>query len=265
MSEDMNFDMQEDILLDLAKSGTLSHAVIVESENVQKAYEFLMNVVKIKLCFNDDKPCGKCNNCIKIGSNSHPDIKTVEVTGKSKSIKIDDIRKIREDAYIISNEGSDKFYIIKDADFMTVQAQNALIKILEEPPKNVIFLLICTSCGNLISTIRSRAHIFKIKNISEDEESNISVLAKKIVKASLCGESDKILEYMSGVGSDRKEFKLLMENIIERFIEFFKSENIDKKLADGLILRLDKLMELANLVDKNVNMNLLMAVVCSCL
>ncbi len=145
MSESMGFDMQKNMLLDLAKAGTLSHAIIVECDDVPEALDFFMNVVKIKLCTGANKPCGECGNCVKVKSNSHPDVKIIGVTGKNQSIKIDDIRSIREDAYIISGEGSDKFYIIENADYMTVQAQKALIRIVEERPKNVIFDLICAT------------------------------------------------------------------------------------------------------------------------
>lgn len=265
MSESMDFNMQKNMLLDLAKAGTLSHAMIIECDDVPEALDFFMNVVKIKLCTGANKPCSKCGNCIKMKSNSHPDVKIIGATGKNKSIKIDDIRSIREDAYIISGEGSDKFYIIENADYMTAQAQNALIKILEEPPKNVIFALICSSSVNLLSTIRSRAHIFKIQSDSKSEENEMLLISKQIVEASLDGRNDKILKYLSDFGVDRKKFKSLIENIIESFIECFKSENIDKDLADNLAFKIDKLRNLMNLADKNVNMNLLVAIVCSCL
>lgn len=265
MSESIGFGGQKDILLDLARSGELSHALIIECEETQNALDFFRNIVKIRLCTGKEKPCGICGNCVKMASNAHPDVVVLEASGKNKSIKIDDIRKIREDAYVISNEGAGKFYIIKDADFMTIQAQNALIKILEEPPKNVTFVLICASCGNLLSTIRSRSHIFKIKNISENEASEIVALSEKIVKESLGGRNDKILEYLSKFGSQRGEFKLLIENIIERLVDCFKNENIEKSLESSLILKIDNLRKLVDLVDKNVNMNLLVCAVCSCL
>lgn len=265
MSENIGFDGQKDMLLDLARSGELSHALIIECEETQDALDFFRNIVKIRLCTGKEKPCGICGNCIKMESNAHPDVTVIEASEKNKSIKIDDIRKIREDAYIICNEGMGKFYIIKDADFMTVQAQNALIKILEEPPKNVTFVLFCAFCDNLLSTIRSRSHIFKIKNISENETNEIVALSEKIAKESLGGRNDKILEYLSELGLERKEFKLLIENVIERFVDCFKNENLEKSLESSLILKIDNLRKLADLVDKNVNMNLLVCAVCSCL
>ncbi len=265
MSEKIDCISQKDILLGLAKSGGLSHALIIECDDVGEAFDFFMNVVKIKLCDGEGKPCGKCGNCIKMESNSHPDVKIIGANGKNKSIKIDDIRNIREDAYIISGEGAGKFYIIKDADFMTVQAQNALIKILEEPPKDVTFVLLCESSGNLLSTIRSRSHIFKIKIDAKSKENEILSISKQIAEASLHGRSDEVLRYLSSFGADRKKFKSLIENIIESFVECFKNENIDKDLAGNLAFKIDKLRNLMNLTDKNVNMNLLVSVVCSCL
>lgn len=265
MSLNYRFDTQRDMLLDFAKSGKLSHAIIIESNNVHQAEKFLMDIVKIKLCMGDPRPCGKCGNCIKMVSNLHPDVMIIEATGKNKTIKIDDIRKVRENAYIVSNEGAGKFYIIKNAEFMTAGAQNSLIKILEEPPKNVTFVLICEFSENLLSTLRSRSHIFKINSDSKNEKSEIFSLSEKIVKESLSGRNDKVLEYISGYNSDRKEFKLLIENIIENFVCYFKNENVDKKSIRILASKADKLRNLAALVDKNVNINLLVCAVCSCL
>ena len=252
-------------LMDLAKSGKLSHALIIECNDIEAAYSFCMDIAKAALCTGDDKPCGKCGNCIKVKSNSHPDIKTIGADEKNKSIKIDEIRKIRECAYIVSNEGAGKFYIIKNAEYMTVQAQNALIKILEEPPKDVTFVLICKSPENLLSTIRSRAHIFKVDFGSLNSESDILSLASKIAKASMNSENDKILEYIAGFGNDRKAIKKLIEMTAECLIGYFKEEKISDNLANDLILKIDKLKNFANLIDKNVNINLLMCAVCSCL
>ena len=127
----------------LAENDKMPHALAVEDSNTEKALEEILFLVKLMLCNGDGKrPCGKCGNCVKVDSGSHTDVKIIKPEKDLPKIGVDNIREIKEDAYILSIEGNYKFYIIKDADLMTAQAQNAFIKILEEPPQNIKFILI---------------------------------------------------------------------------------------------------------------------------
>lgn len=261
MPSSLHINNSANMLLDFAKSGVLSHATIIECENIKEVHDFLLNVIKTKFCTGSACPCGRCGNCIKIERGVHPDVMILESSGKSKSIKIEEIRKIREDAYIISNEGSGKFYVIENADYMTIQAQNALIKILEEPPDGVGFFLVCVSLDNLLPTIRSRAHIFKIKSNFHGLEE--STLPEKIVHSSLNGKSDEILECLSGIDADRESVKELINDTIECFLKYLADERLNQVLINDIIAKVDRLKYLVSIIDKNVNMNLLVACMCA--
>ena len=106
-------------------------------------------------CQGTDKPCMQCAACRKALSGTHPDIITVDDPEK-KNLPIDLIRKARADVYIRPNEGNKKIYVIPRAKDMRPEAQNALLKILEEPPAYGVFILRTDNPEKLLPTIRSR-------------------------------------------------------------------------------------------------------------
>ena len=132
---------------------------------------------KALLCLENTN-CGKCKSCIEFDTNNNPDFSIIEPEGNS--IKIDQIRNIQQKVIekpIISNN---KVYIINDADTMTVEAQNCLLKTLEEPPEFVTIILIGENESNFLNTIKSRCtimHFNKIedKQIQEYIESNYNI------------------------------------------------------------------------------------------
>ncbi len=94
-----------------------------------------------------------------------------EIAPKSgrKTIGIDAIREIRESAFVVPNDSDIKAYIIRYADTMTAQAQNAILKLLEEPPKNVYFMLLVENAASLLATVRSRAPVIRMQVFTSDE------------------------------------------------------------------------------------------------
>lgn len=114
-------------------------------------------------------PCKKCSSCIKIFEDKSPDIITVGLEGEKVNLGIDSIRFIKNDISIIPNELDIKMYIIENADKMTLQAQNAFLLSLEEPPTYVIFILICENSSSLLETIKSRAPVLRTEKLSEAE------------------------------------------------------------------------------------------------
>ena len=127
-------------------------------------------------------PCKKCNLCQKILSDSCTDVRFFD------AFKVDDVRKIKEAIYESSTECEYQIFILNDVQKMTVQAQNALLLSLEEPPKNVVFFLLCSDSTMLLETIRSRAQILRTKPLSNDE---ILSYIKRNVETTLNDESLK--------------------------------------------------------------------------
>lgn len=117
---------------------------------------------------NAPLPCGSCAACEKVYGGICPDVHIIG-RGNKASIGVDAIRFLRSDVLIAPNDMDTKIYIIEDAETMTVQAQNALLLTLEEPPPYVLFLLLCNGSDALLETIRSRAPILRTRPVSDEE------------------------------------------------------------------------------------------------
>ncbi len=111
-------------------------------------------------------PCYACPACRKVSEGKCPDIHIIGRDGKA-SIGVDAVRFLRQDVLIRPNDLDTRIYIIEDAETMTVQAQNALLLTLEEPPPYVLFLLLCNGADALLETIRSRAPVLRTEPISD--------------------------------------------------------------------------------------------------
>lgn len=105
----------------------------------------------------------------KVMNDIHPDVITILPDDKKKTLGIDVIRKMRDDAYIIPNESEKKVYIIAKAELMVDKTQNALLKILEEPPHYATFILLCDTHSTLIETVLSRVALFSLGEDAETE------------------------------------------------------------------------------------------------
>ena len=152
-------------------SGRFPHALLFETADAHAADIICRYTAAAALCTaGGRRPCGQCINCRKAQSGIHPDIITIEGTG-ARSLHVDDIRSIRQDAYIAPNEGQRKVYIIKNAGDMSQQSQNALLKVLEEPPEYVVFILTCGSRAELLDTVLSRVQIFTVNTNAVEEGS----------------------------------------------------------------------------------------------
>ena len=112
-------------------------------------------------------PCRTCVTCRLLNNNASPDFRVV--TTDKKSISVDDIRYIIDWTYIRPTYSSRKVYIIEDADRMTAQAQNALLKTLEAPPDYITAIMTLTNPQSLLETVRSRCVSWNFSNYSDDE------------------------------------------------------------------------------------------------
>lgn len=166
---------------------------------------------KMILCEGDNKYCNQCKSCIEFDSNNNPDFILIEPDGAS--IKIDQIRQMQKkiiEAPIISKN---KVYIIDDADLMTTEAQNCLLKTLEEPPEYVTIILIGSKESSFLSTIKSRCTIIKFSPI--ENEQIIEYLNKKYEIKNISEEMLEIFGGSIGKAEDLKDKEELFSNIIE--------------------------------------------------
>ena len=150
------------------ENNRVSHAYILNGER-GSGKKMLANLFAMTLLCEtgDNEPCGKCHSCKQAESGNHPDI--IRVTHeKPNSISVDDIRtQVNNTVDIKPYQGPYKVYIIPQADMMTPQAQNAILKTIEEPPSYAVFLLLSENAETLLPTINSRCVMLKLRNIKD--------------------------------------------------------------------------------------------------
>ncbi len=162
----------EKLCLDVIED-KLSHACIIEGPRGSGKHTIAKNVAAALACSEKKNPrgefpCGVCPDCKKVLEGDCPDLITVGSGGKA-TIGIEAVRFLKEDVRTVPNDLDFKIYIIEDADKMTVQAQNAFLLTLEEPPSYVRFFLLCESADLLLETIRSRAPVIRTQPIDNGE------------------------------------------------------------------------------------------------
>lgn len=148
----------------------VSHAYIISGErNCGK--EFLAKIFAQALqCedLKDGEPCGVCHSCMQAESLNHPDIIFVSHE-KPNVIGVDDIREqINNDIAIKPYQSAKKVYIINDGELMTVQAQNALLKTLEEPPAYAVIIILTSNVEAFLPTILSRCVVLNFKPVKDE-------------------------------------------------------------------------------------------------
>ena len=150
-------------------AGKVSHAYIINGEK-SSGKEFIAKVFAMALqCEKKEaEPCQECHSCKQALSDNHPDI--IRVTHeKPNTISVDDIRaQVNNDVAIKPYSGSYKIYIINEAEKMTPQAQNAILKTLEEPPEYAVILLLTTNVNLLLPTILSRCVVLNMKPVADE-------------------------------------------------------------------------------------------------
>lgn len=166
--------------------GNLPHGILIECQNEQDGLAFAHYIAKGLVCNGENKPCEQCSDCQKAEKGGHPDIfETDGMKGKGKSFTVDAVREIRSNAFVVPNESDKKIYILKNGQNMNEQAQNALLKILEEPPSYVFFLIVTTSKSTVLETVLSRVCVYSILSdegeISEKEATAVSNFVTALV------------------------------------------------------------------------------------
>ncbi len=152
----------------IVKENKVSHAYLLNGE-LRSGKEFIAKIFANALqCESSvNAPCGNCSSCKKALSGNHPDIRFISHE-KPNTISVDDIRKqINDDIHILPYTGPYKIYIMNEAEKMTVQAQNALLKTLEEPPSYAVILLLTTSVEAMLPTITSRCVNLSMRPVSD--------------------------------------------------------------------------------------------------
>ena len=176
---------------------------------------FAKEFAKAILCLNNEKkPCNNCRACKSFENNNNPDI--IIIDEQDESIKTEQIKELVKNVLEKPIQGDKKIYIINNSENMTREAQNSLLKTLEEPPEYVIVILITSNENLLLNTIKSRCIKIQFQNLSDEEIKQYFRMANQVIDDSIIrifgGSIEKALKLKDNLDT-YKNIKNIFKNI----------------------------------------------------
>lgn len=215
-------------LIQNVRLGISQHAYIFAGERGVGSLECARLLAAALTCKRKESaPCGVCPACLMSKSGTHPDIYTLSPTDGKKNITVDQMRSVTTDAYTKPYESEKKVYIIAYGDDLNEQAQNAFLKVLEEPPEYAVFIILAENPESLLATIRSRCISIRFNPVGD------KAIREYIEKHFPDAEStDFLVQYAGGIAGEIE--KLLSH---ENFTVLRRSalDNIEKLLSKSLL------------------------------
>ena len=260
-----------DMLTEKIRSGRASHALLIEGTPGCGKLALAKETARGLLCTAESaqRPCGVCRDCGKVARDIHPDVLVYEgESGAARSFHVDTVREIRAQAYVMPNEGACKVLILRDVQNMTAGAQNALLKIIEEPPKNVNFILTCDNKAKILPTILSRVSAVSLSGQNEKDRQK----ATEILFTVCTGSEADALVMLAPFEKDRaglyeltKQIKSLCADIMSDVeINHSDIKKLRGRLTSLQLLKIIDIMEaLGDAIDGNVSGVLLVTLLSS--
>ena len=161
------------LLCNSVRNNKLSHAYLIDGNNNEYAFDFVMAFVKMIICdkhYSNFDKCANCNKCNRIDDGNYTEVKIIE--SDSLIIKKEQLLELQSDFSRTSIEGNNRVYIIKDCEKMNKQAANSLLKFLEEPEDGIIAILFTNNVNNVLKTVISRCQLIKLSNTKKNIKKN---------------------------------------------------------------------------------------------
>lgn len=210
-------------VLNFVKNRRIPHAILIEGDSDAQKLNLAEFIANAAVCSGENPPCDICDNCRLFSNHGHPDITVISSKEGKKNILVDQIREIRASAFVRPHQADRRVFILENAQRMNEQAQNAFLKVLEEPPESVIFILIVPSRTDLLDTVISRCTLLSLPS---HENADMRMGAKK----GKTSADDKAQEFLNLLfsGSEYEMLKLLHPMEKNRLVaeEFFKALQI---------------------------------------
>lgn len=238
-------------LLSLEQSNRFPHAIILNGSDNKTREAVTLLLSKWAVCKSANKPCSECTPCQKAEKGVHPDIYFAEGSGKTDVIGVDEIRNITRACSIIANEADTKVFVIKDADKrMGLEALNAFLKTLEEPPQAILFILTTEDAGSLPETVLSRCTVLNLqqnlgfsdeaidhaeKILSSIFETTELNLLKNTDVLSSKAKALEVLPAIRAILSDALALTVCDETVLSKELSEKLSTKLTKKKIIGLI------------------------------
>ena len=234
------------------KKGRISHFYLISGPEGSGKHTLSRLLAAAILCQEQGKPCLRCAVCRKVMEGNHPDVITVE-DPEHKNVAVKVVRAFREDVFIRPNESEHKIYLFPQE--LGTEGQNALLKILEEPPHYGVFILLADNPEKLLTTVRSRCTELKLHALPED------VLKKALVREFPGADAESIAAAVQRSGGFLGQAKKLLAEgdavspQTEGFVHSFAGKDavglvqtlvpMEKWKRDQLIGELNRWLELA--------------------
>ena len=172
MWQTIGHDKAVNVLSRSLESGRLSHAYLLAGPRHVGKMTLAMDLAKALNCLEDNKPCGECGQCMRIDRRLHADVQVVGLEAgepgegpRRVAIGIDQVREVQREASLKPYEGRYRVFIFDEAERMSEDAANSLLKTLEEPPDQVVLVLLAPDAGALLPTLVSRCQVLELRPV----------------------------------------------------------------------------------------------------
>lgn len=244
----MEIKLQQDneqMIRALSGSGRIPHTVIIESGDSGERESAAILLAAGAVCEQEDRPCLSCKACRKVLEGFHPDVFIPEPSKNLKS-GILSLKDLRDDYLaqmsIKPNEASAKVYIFRDADkLLREDSQNALLKTIEEPPQNLLFIFTLESAKNMLLTVRSRARIITLRRTSSTDEESEQV-ARALIGGIVSLYEYDLLRELTAL-SDKEKLRSSLTALTEKLrlaLAFYSGIKTDDGDVKKLTRKLDR-------------------------
>ena len=185
------------------RNDNLAHAYLLRGVPGVGKLQFARSFASYLLCLSpiNGEACGRCKECELLLAGTHPDIVIVEPDEPGRPIKIDRVRELNEFAHKTAQQGGRRVIIINPAEAMNVNASNALLKCLEEPGEDTLYLLISARAGDMLPTIRSRCQ--QLTFTCPDKEVAMEWLQEKLENPA---DASELLDMVAGAPLEAERF-----------------------------------------------------------
>ena len=192
--------------------GRLPHALLIDGAEGSGKMTLALEIAAALNCKRGGNtlPCGECDSCRLIRSGEFVDVKILKRQEIKATIGVGEIKEFRQDMFLSATEADYKVYIIGDSERMTAEAQNALLKVLEEPPARVVIILLANGSDRILTTIKSRAQYIAMERFNREQ-------------------LRKLLMESHGVSLDREELELILteaDGVLGRALDLIKKDGV---------------------------------------
>ncbi len=250
-------------VINFIKECRIPHAILIVGDSGNAKNQLADFLATAIVCGKSEAPCDVCNNCKAALSKNHPDIMSIAPEDNKKSIAVDQVRELRKEAFIKPHMANKRVFIINQADTMNAPSQNALLKVLEEPPESVMFLLVGENKAAFLDTIISRCVVLNVSDKETNRQTKAGTAAEEFLKYLMDNDQYNMLlttHAFSKKRVDSDSFIKELKNVVSTQIKTDPKSHF----AKPLLAFYNEIFNYEQQLATNINLNLFFSnMVCS--